>query len=433
MKRNLLPVFALLLGTLFLFLGNGLHGLLLPLRGAAEGYSDTALGLIGTSWASGFVLGCLFAPKLIMRIGHVRAFSGFIAIICMVALMTGIYIDEYAWIALRAATGFAMAGTQMIIESWLNERVDNSSRGVVFTFYTGITLFGVVGGQLVVGFGNTNTAILFMVAGIFYCVAMLPTTMSNAASPRPLQAVRIDIKLLYRNSPVACIGVLLTGIANGAFGTLIAVFATRAGLPDAEIALLVTSAILAGALAQVPFGKISDMTDRRYVIAALAGTAALAALMVFLLKPGAEVLIGLVVIYGATANVLYPVTASHANDFARPEDYVKISSGLLFLFGIGTIIGPTVGGPVMSAFGPYALFIITALAHLMILAYALLRARLRPPVPMAEREAFMAMPDAATPVSTREGVAFRTPPREYEEESAERAPANEEAENVERG
>ncbi|WP_174801780.1 MFS transporter [Martelella limonii] len=416
MKRNLFPVFALLLGTLFLFLGNGLHGLLLPLRGAAEGYSDTALGFIGTSWASGFVLGCMFAPRLIMRIGHVRAFSGFIAIICMVALTTGIFVDEYAWIALRAATGFAMAGTQMIIESWLNERVDNSSRGVIFTFYTGITLFGVVGGQLVVGFGNPNTPILFMVAGIFYCIAMLPTTISNAASPRPLQAVKIDIKLLYRNSPVACIGVLLTGIANGAFGTLVAVFATRAGLPDAEVAFLVTGAILAGAIAQVPFGKISDMTDRRYVIMGLAGAAALAALSIFLFKPGAQILIGLVVIYGATANVLYPVTASHANDFARPEDYVKISSGLLFLFGIGTIIGPTLGGPIMSAYGPYALFIITASAHVLILAYALLRSRLRAPVPLADREAFMAMPDAGTPVSTREGVALRTPTRDYQDD-----------------
>lgn len=430
MKRNLFPVFALLLGTLFLFLGNGLHGLLLPLRGAAEGYSDTALGFIGTSWASGFVLGCLFAPKLIMRIGHVRAFSGFIAIICMVALTTGIIVDEYAWIALRAATGFAMAGTQMIIESWLNERVDNSSRGVVFTSYTGITLFGVVGGQLVVGFGNPNTPILFMVAGIFYCIAILPTTVSTAASPRPLQAVKIDLKLIYRNSPVACIGVLLTGIANGAFGTLVAVFATRAGLPDTEIAFLVTSAILAGAIAQVPFGKISDMTDRRFVIIALAGTAAFAAAMIYLFKPGAEMLIILVVIYGATANVLYPVTASHANDFARPEDYVKVSSGLLFLFGIGTIIGPTVGGPVMSAFGPYALFIITACAHVLILAYALLRSRLRAPVPMADREAFMAMPDAGTPVSTPEGVAFRTPSPEYREESAENAVREEEKENV---
>ncbi|AJY46358.1 MFS transporter [Martelella endophytica] len=427
MRRNLLPVFALLLGTLFLFFGNGLHGLLLPLRGTAEGYSDTALGFIGTSWASGFVLGCIFAPRLIMRIGHVRAFSSFIAMICMVALITGIFVDEYAWIALRAATGFAMAGTQMIIESWLNERVDNASRGVVFTTYTGITLSGVVLGQLTVGFGNPNTPILFMVAGIVYCIAMLPTTVSNAASPRPLQAVRIDLKLLFRNSPVAFFGVLLTGIANGAFGTLVAVFAARAGLPDSEVAFLVTAAILAGAIAQVPFGRISDMTDRRYVIAALAGIAATAALIILVLRPGSHTLIALIAVYGATANVLYPITASHANDFARPEDYVKVSSGLLFLFGIGTIIGPTVGGPVMSAFGPYALFVITATAHVLILSYAIIRSRMRAAVPVDERESFTAMPDASTPVSTPEGVHFQAGNREaqsVENEQRERRDDN---------
>ena len=413
MKRNLVPVFALLLGTLFLFFGNGLHSLLLPLRGTAEGYSDTALGFIGTSWATGFVLGCLFAPKLIMRIGHVRAFSGFIALICMVALITGVFVNEYGWIALRAATGFSMAGTQMIIESWLNERVDNKSRGTVFTFYTGITLFGVVGGQLAVGFGNPNTPILFMVAGIVYCIAMLPTTVSNAASPRPLQSVRIDLKLLYRNSPVAFFGVLLTGIANGAFGTLIAVFASRAGLPDNRVAFLVTGAILAGALAQVPVGRISDRMDRRYVIAGLAAVAAFAALAILVFKPGSTLLIVLIAIYGATANVLYPITASHANDFARPEDYVKISSGLLLLFGTGTIIGPTVGGPVMSAFGPYALFYVTVTAHLLILSYAIIRSRIRAAIPASDRDAFVPMPDAATPVSTLEGVAMKNPNRAF--------------------
>lgn len=426
MRRNLFPVFALLLGTLFLFLGNGLHSLLLPVRGAAEGYSDTSLGLIGTSWASGFVLGCIFAPKLIMRIGHVRAFSGFIAIICMVALVTGIFVNEYAWIALRAATGFALAGTQMIIESWLNERVDNSSRGVVFTFYTGITLFGVVGGQLTVGFGNPMTPMLFMVAGIFYCIAMLPTTLSNAASPRPLKAVKIDLRLLYRNSPVAFFSVLLIGIANGAFGTLGAVFGSRAGLPDDQIAFLMTSAILAGALAQVPFGKLSDMVDRRYVIAGLAGVGTLAAMLIILFKPGSPTLLILIAFYGASANVLYPITASHANDFAKPEDYVKISSGLLFLFGIGTIIGPTVGGPVMSTFGPYALFFITVSAHLLIFAYALIRARMRAAVPDADKEAFMAMPDAATPVSTPEGVHFKTADPEQQPQAAETPDQNEE-------
>ena len=63
MRKNLLPVAALLLGTLFLFLGNGLHSLLLPVRGTTEGYSTTLLGLLGTSWATGFVLGCLTGAR----------------------------------------------------------------------------------------------------------------------------------------------------------------------------------------------------------------------------------------------------------------------------------------------------------------------------------------------------------------------------------
>lgn len=51
MKRNLLSVAALLFGTLFLFMGNGLQGILLPVRGNLEGYATTTLGLLGTSWA----------------------------------------------------------------------------------------------------------------------------------------------------------------------------------------------------------------------------------------------------------------------------------------------------------------------------------------------------------------------------------------------
>ena len=84
MKTNLFSVFALLFGTLFLFLGHGLHGLLLPVRGAEEHYSTTILGFLGTAWATGFVLGCLLAQQVVKRIGHVRAFSGFISITAII-------------------------------------------------------------------------------------------------------------------------------------------------------------------------------------------------------------------------------------------------------------------------------------------------------------------------------------------------------------
>lgn len=188
MRRNLLPILALLCGTLLLFLGNGLQSLLLPVRGAQEGYSNEVLGLLGTTWASGFVIGCFVAPNVVRRIGHVRAFSGFLSLICLNVLLTGLMVDQNTWLVLRAITGFCTAGTSMIIESWLNERATSESRGTIFSFYISITLFGVVGGQLMVPFADIATPTLFMICGIFYSLAALPTTLSKAASPQPLEA-----------------------------------------------------------------------------------------------------------------------------------------------------------------------------------------------------------------------------------------------------
>lgn len=389
MRKNLISVFALLTGTLFLFLGNGLHGLLLPMRGAYEGYETTILGLLGTSWASGFVLGCLLAPAIVKRIGHVRAFSGFASLIAIIALLTGILVDPFWWVALRAITGFAIAGTSMIIESWLNERATNESRGLIFSLYIAITLVGTVGGQMTVALGDVATPILFMVAGILYCLAMLPTTLSTAASPQPLKQVRLDIPALFRTSPIACVGILLIGIANGAFGTLGAVFGAKVGLASGMIAAMMSVAIFAGAVMQLPAGRISDRVDRRMVLAALAGVGAVAGLSLFVFQPVSVVwLLAMTAIYGAAANALYPIAVSHANDFAEPEDFVKISGGLLLLYGIGTIIGPTIGGPIMSSVGPYALFMVTGWAHVLISAYAIFRSRRRAAKPAEMRDAY---------------------------------------------
>ena len=423
MRNNLISVFALLMGTLFLFLGNGLHGLLLPMRGAFEGYETTMLGLLGTSWASGFVLGCLLAPTIVKRIGHVRAFSGFASLIAIIALLTGILVDPFWWIVLRAVTGFSIAGTSMIIESWLNERATNESRGLVFSLYIAITLVGTVGGQMTVALGDVTTPILFMFAGILYCLAMLPTTLSTAASPQPLKQVRLDIPALFRTSPVACVGIVLIGIANGAFGTLGAVFGANAGLTSSTIAIMMSVAIFAGAVMQLPAGRMSDRIDRRIVLAILSAIAAGAGLSLFVFQPASvTVLLVLTALYGAMANALYPIAVSHANDFASPEDFVKVSGGLLLLYGIGTIIGPTLGGPIMSAVGPYALFMVTCWAHILITAYAIFRSRRRAAKPAEMRDAYTTINPGTltTPESLQMSPRAVTQPQAGDDQTGER-------------
>ncbi|HEY4192360.1 MAG TPA: MFS transporter, partial [Mesorhizobium sp.] len=342
------PIFSLLRGTAFLLAASGLHGLLLPLRGQAEGFSTASLGLMGTAWAGGFVTGCFFAPRIVRRAGHVRAFGTFAASGAIVALLTGLIIDEYVWILLRACTGFVMAGCFMVIESWLNEKATNESRGTIFGMYMMVTYASIMAGQMIVAAGDVRSASLFMITGIFFCLSLIPTAVSSASHPKPLQDVSLDLKELYANSPVSAVGCLLVGIANGAWGTLGAVYGARIGVSTAQIALMMSIVVVAGAAMQLPAGRLSDKTDRRYVLAGAAFGAAFFAILLFLFQPrSATFVLVFTGAYGAFAYTLYSIAVAHANDHADAEDFVKVSSGLLMLYGFGTMIGPLLAAGLM--------------------------------------------------------------------------------------
>ncbi len=387
--RSFIQVFALLCGTSFLVMASGLHGLLLPLRGGAEGFSTTSLGLLGTAWAGGFIASCLLAPRLVRRVGHVRAFSAFASIAAIVALMTGLLVESTAWIVLRALTGFAMAGSYMVIESWLNERATNANRGQIFGLYMVVNFASITVGQMMIGFGDVKTGTFFMMSGILFCLALIPTAISTASSPKPLTEVQLDLKALYRNSPVAFLGCILIGVANGAFGTLGAVYGAATGISTTEIALMMSASVMGGALMQIPVGRMSDRTDRRYVLAIVGGAAAAIGLLIFLTAPRhAYLILAMTAIYGGLAYTLYPVAVAHANDFSDQQSFVKVTSGLLLLYGFGTMIGPILGAWAMESITPEGLFAVTALAHASIMTHAIIRSRMRPPVPIELRDNF---------------------------------------------
>jgi MFS family permease len=172
---------------------------------------------------------------------------------------------------------------------------------------------------------------------------------------------------------------------------------------------------------QMPAGRMSDRMDRRYVLAILSGIAWLAGIQIFLLEPqNVLTLLMLIGVYGATANALYPIAVAHANDFAKPSDFMNVSGGLLLLYGVGTVIGPTLGGPVMERFGPYALLGVTAAAHALITVYAIIRSRLRAPIPVGERDSYQSISSGTQ--TTPESLALN-PRSQLSSAASEPAPA----------
>lgn len=135
MIKSLLPPTTLLMGSAFLLFAGGVNSLILPIRGDAEGFTTTSLGLLGTGWAIGYVAGCLRTPALVARVGHIRSFGAMCALVSIAVLISLVVIDPWVWIPLRAVSGFCFAGAAMIVESWLNERSNNASRGRIFGIY----------------------------------------------------------------------------------------------------------------------------------------------------------------------------------------------------------------------------------------------------------------------------------------------------------
>ena len=393
MVPQLVTVAALLLGSGFLLMASGLHGLLLPLRGTIAGFSTLELALLGTSWAAGFIAGCLTIPALVRRVGHIRSYGALASLSAVTILLNLLIISAPAWIGLRAISGFCFAGAAMIVESWLNERSTQENRGTIFSVYQMVNFAASTGGQLILAIEPPTDFFYFAVGAILYCLAILPTALSTAAIPRPLKTTRLDIRRLYANSPVSAIGCFLVGMVNGAFGTLGPVYAQQIGLPIRDVALLTAGALLGGALIQFPLGWVSDRTDRRRVLLAVAAGAFVIGVAMATLQPRTPALvIGLVIVFGAMIYPMYALAVAHANDFAAEDEFVRIAGGLLLLYGFGTMVGPIAAAQAMDRIAPDGLFAFTAATHLVMAAYIYLRMSRRAPPAVVTRETFRGMP-----------------------------------------
>ncbi|MBM1218668.1 MFS transporter [Ponticoccus sp. SC2-23] len=425
MLKGLLPLTALLMGSAFLLFAGGVNGLILPIRGEADGFTAASLGLLGTGWAIGYVAGCLRTPALVARVGHIRAFGAMCAIAAIAVLLSLILITPWVWIPVRAVSGFCFAGAAMIVESWLNERVDAKSRGRAFGVYTMVNLAATTAGQMVLTLGDPGGYFFFVLAAMVYCLALLPTAISATSTPRPLTKVSLDLRKLWRNSPIAVFAVLMVGVSNAAFGTLAAVYAARVGLPLGDIALFASIPILAGAASQIPVGIASDRFDRRKVLIAIGVFAILAdGLFLFSGMTQPMILLALSALFGATVFAMYPVIVAHANDHAEPGAFIQVSGGLLLVYGIGSILGPTVAGFAMTSYGASTLFAVTGSAHLLLLLFAIFRLRTAPAVASEDKVAFQAQPLARA--STPETAAFSADQAELDADQPPEEPADQE-------
>jgi MFS family permease len=408
MQSQIRGITALLLSTLVFLMGNGLVGTLIPLRATIEGFSNVSIGVLGAWYFAGFVAGCYGGPRVLARVGHIRSFAVASALIGAAIIMMPLWTSQAAWFVLRGVQGICTAVLFMAIESWLNDRATNETRGRILAIYIGVNLSALLIGQWMLLFGLPASFELFSISAMFYCLCLVPIGLTRLPAPQTPPVPQLNLERIFQAAPVGAAGCLTVGLANGAFWTLAPVYAQSLGFTTRELALFMSVFIAGGAIVQWPLGRLSDGMDRRWIIAATCAAAAACGLVlggagpVLLQTPALFYFI--VFALGAAALPLYSLSVAHANDRLPRAEFVEASAGLLMINAATSIPGPLFAALVMATAGPNSLFLFTALAHAAMAFYAFTRIRLREPVPAEMRETFTPAPQsspAAVPLDPR--------------------------------
>jgi MFS family permease len=104
-------------------------------------------------------------------------------------------------------------------------------------------------------------------------------------------------------------------------------------------------------------------------------------------------------VVGGMSNPLYSLLIAHTNDFLKHEDMAAASGGLLFINGLGAILGPIITGYMMEVVGPPGFYLFTGVLFAALVAYAAYRASVRSSVPVDETGPYVPMTPSYTPVA----------------------------------
>ena len=408
-----LVAIASVIGSLALVaVGNGLMFAYIPVRLGADGFAPTWAGGILTGLSAGGIAGCLLTGAIVRRIGHARAYMVLSALIVLSNAAVGAGAYPVQWIFARALYGFAISGMFIVAQSWLNDAVDNSIRGRVMAAFYVSYVVGLGIGSALMGMLDIGSAQAPLIGIAFTALSMLPIGMTRLAQPPAPEAASVAVRRAWRISPVGVAGMLAVGGLSMMIAGFTPIHATAKGFTQQEVAVLLVCMPLCTLLFQIPFGWISDRTDRRYVLIAASLLVAVAGVAAARYDAAAlTVILVIYVVWSGASESIYSLASAHANDRAAKDDLVTLSSSMLFAWSVSGFIIPGLGTALTAVYGTQSFIyvaIVIAIAFGLFVIWRVLRA---PPVPADETGSFAPM-TAQAPLPVELGFTPEEPGRQ---------------------
>lgn len=337
-----------------------LQGLIVPLlalllerRGASalfNGVSSTALYL-------GVILASPFIERVVRRFGAKRTLQASAWISMLLTVLFPLLPNAYVWLLIRLLLGISLSGMYVATEIWLNRILTKGNRGRVLAFYGLAITIGMSIGPQLINLLTFAQATPFLVSAALY---VLPLAIIHFVSDADAQLTPLAADeetglrrwwRLFLFAPFAMCASLVYGYLDGALNGQFPVYGSRAGLGVGTISTTLTCFMIGSMLFQFPLGMFSDRYGRRPALVAASGIGCVGFSLLPFVTTSTWLVMAVLFCAGGVLGSFYSLGLAYLGDLLGAGDLPTGNVLYTMLYGIGSLLGPSVTGSLMTWWG----------------------------------------------------------------------------------
>ncbi|MEL7428708.1 MAG: MFS transporter [Pseudomonadota bacterium] len=380
----------IILSMMFMAGASGLGFAYIPIRLSALGFEPWVANAMFPALSLGGLLGCLATGWMLRTSGHARVFMSVYAIIILSFLAVLVTENPVFWIAARFLYGFGINGAFIVAQSWLHDACTDENRGKVISLFYVSYVISLGFGSYTIGWLDVSTYIPMAISVMLVTLAILPVGLTRLRQPEAPEETNIQIRKLWRVSPVGMIGMLSVGGLTMTLQGFAPIYAGTLNYSPADIGLLMLMMQMGLLVVQLPMGALSDRIDRRYVLLIVATMSSVLAVIAMVTESslGFMWIVIMFALWSGSIETFYSVSSALANDRADPKDYVFLSSTQMVMWSLGAFIVPMLS-TILLLFMPVTVFMnLILVISAGFAAFVLMRIFVREAVPQEEMESF---------------------------------------------
>lgn len=404
-SQRLTAMLVITTGAFLVSVSVGMNAVIFPTTLKAYGASTSMIGLILSIEIISVLVISTSVPHLVARLG-IRGALLLTTLLRVPALLLLAYVTGIpAWIGLVFIHGIGNFLFVLLMQTWLNSVVTDSSRGFSLALYGTALSLGLACGPLVLNnlglvadqlgamsrvltrFMNERLDMLIdpaisaatrdqlLASGLISMLAVLPVIIGGFLIPKVTSTRRTLLRTVIVKTPAAMFAVAMAGVSIFGVQSFIVIYGLENGLDVTRAAYLLSAFMLGAIVLEAPIAWASDRTDRRVVIILAAFLSLTCAVFLPIAIYTYWMALGLLFIWGGIIGGLYSTCLALIGDRFRGPDLIAANAAFSVMDSLGGVIGVLFIGLAMQTFGSDGLPYIIMLASVVYFSYALTRYR----------------------------------------------------------